>query len=191
MAKRRRKDYTAPPTGELWAWLSLELLASIAWRRASQHCRKFIEYLILQHFDHGRNENGNLMATYDQLRPWGIRQVLIHEAIEEAIFLGLVVRTQEGRNPLQMGGRAPAKYRLTFYGEDDTTPATNEWKRHEAREEIHATTKATYKDKTIRPGNEFTLPGREDGTENIKAWQKDARAARRTATNGQPWSAAK
>ena len=71
-------------------------------------------------------KNGALMATHDQLIAFGLSRRLVSEAVRELVFLGLV-RAVRGR--LTRGGvKAPNLYRLTFYADNDGSPATNEWK---------------------------------------------------------------
>ena len=87
--------------------------------------QRLISFLLLDHQAHAGTENGNLMATYDQLEDYGLSRRLISYAIAEAEFLGLIRVNRGGR--LAMSNQ-PSTYRLTFYIDRDGNPATNDWK---------------------------------------------------------------
>ena len=72
-----------------------------------------------------RWENGNLKATYDQLKEWGLTRSQIRPAIEEADFLGLVRFVRGGR---WAGSNQPSTYRLTFWADREGNAPTNDWK---------------------------------------------------------------
>jgi hypothetical protein len=115
-----------PPEGEPWVWLTRDLLASPAWRARSVNTARLLDFLMIEHMNHGGNENGNLVATHTQLREYGLNANAIREAVEEAAFLGLIRFERGGR---WAGSNQPSRYRLTFLaGHDDNKP-TNEWKR--------------------------------------------------------------
>ena len=120
------KKIIGPPKGEPWAWLTTELLASPAWRMRSINTVRLIDFLLIEHRNHAGGENGNLLATYDQLTDYGLSRRWIKAAILEAVFLGLVKVTHEGG--MYAGNNQPSTYRLTFYASRDGSPATNEWK---------------------------------------------------------------
>lgn len=122
----KEKKIWGPPKGEPWAWLTTELLASPAWRQRSINTIRLIDFLLIEHRNHAGLENGNLMATYDQLVEYGLTRSEIKAAIFEAEFLGLVKVTYEGGR--YAGNNQPSTYRLTFYAGRDGSPATNEWK---------------------------------------------------------------
>ena len=87
--------------------------------------RRLVERQI-EHANHAGTENGNLMATHEQLVEFGLSRRLIADAIKELVFLGFV-RVERGRF-VKDGVKAPNLYRLTFYAEAEGRPATNEWK---------------------------------------------------------------
>ena len=122
----REKKIWGVPKGEGWAWLTTELLASPAWRLRSINAAQLIDFLLIEHRNHAGRENGNLMATYDQLEEYGLTRSEIKAAILEACFLGLVKVTYEGGR--YAGNNQPSTYGLTFYAGRDGSPATNEWK---------------------------------------------------------------
>ncbi len=75
--------------------------------------------------NHAGIENGNLMATYDQLVAYGLTRSAIRMAVEKAKFLGLIRVKRGGRWACT---NQPSTYRLTFQADRDSNPPTNEWK---------------------------------------------------------------
>jgi hypothetical protein len=119
-----------------WAWLPRDLLASEAWRSMSIHCRRFIDFLMIDHCAHAGRENGRLQATYNQLVRFGISRRHIARAIRETTDRGLVRVTRAGGLFGVESRRTPSLYRLTWIG--TAYPAaqpTNEWRRYQ-REKI-------------------------------------------------------
>ena len=80
----------SPPPGESWIWHTLELRRSKAWQGRSIGCTRLIEFLELEHLQHGANENGRLFAPYSQLEAFGISRRTINDAILEAESRGLI-----------------------------------------------------------------------------------------------------
>jgi hypothetical protein len=115
--------------------LSLELLTSSAWRGRSVHCTRLIDFLMIEHLQHGGSENGWLLATYDQLVNFGLHRRYVHAAITEAERLGLVVVERGGRKGRTR--RHASKFRLTFLpsreinleGHPYYAMPTGEWRR--------------------------------------------------------------
>lgn len=120
----KRAEAMRPPAGTAWAWVTDELLNSLAWRSQSVNCRKLIDFLMLEHCRHAGQENGNLMATYDQLVDYGLTRNCIAPAIWEAEKLGLIRCRHGGR---YNGSNAPNRYTLTWIGTLDGPPL-NVWK---------------------------------------------------------------
>ena len=67
-----------------------ELLDSWNWRTMSINCFRLINYLELCYLSSGGEENGNLIATYNQLEKYGIVRKYIKSAISEAQKRGLI-----------------------------------------------------------------------------------------------------
>lgn len=130
-------DVNKAPEGESWIRLTALRLASMAWRARSVNAMRLLEFLELEHMNHGGKENGRLKAPYAQLVDFGISRRLINPAITEAEALGLL-RVERG----QLRGRqmrADSLYRLTylpFSQQDRATGSTvwcsptDEWKRY-------------------------------------------------------------
>ena len=122
----RIKKLKAPPKGEPWCWLTSELLGSAAWTAMSPNTTRLVHFLMVEHMNHAGTENGNLLATYDQLAEYGCSRRLVSEAIAEATFLGLVSVERGGR---WADTNQPSRYCLTWlYSDRDGTSATNRWK---------------------------------------------------------------
>ncbi len=115
--------------------LTAELFRSPAWRYRSINCVRLINFLMIDHLQHNGKENGNLMATYDQLVEFGIGRRFVRETIEQAERLGLIEVERLSRRTFT--DTYPSRFRLTFlpdkvinekghiyYGEP-----TNEWRR--------------------------------------------------------------
>ena len=115
-----------PPKDEPWSWLTREILISPAWRMQGINCRRFVDFLLLEDQNHAGTENGNLLATYDQLMEYGLTRSEIKAAILEAGFLGLVKVTHAGGR--YAGNNFPSTYLLTFYPDRDGAPPTQQWK---------------------------------------------------------------
>ena len=116
-----------------FAWQNRELLTSPAWRAMSINTVRLINALQVDHMGHAGTENGNLMATYDQLITLGASRSCLTEAIAEAEFLGLIDVEPGGR---WVNSNQPSRYRLTWlYNDCDDIPATDEWE-HVTKEAI-------------------------------------------------------
>ena len=125
LSGNRAKKLLGPPKDEPWFWLTRELVSSPAWSSRSINCVRLIDFLMAEHMNHAGLENGNLMATYDQLTAWGLTRSKICAAIDEAGFLGLV-RVERGGRWAETN--QPSIYRLTFRADRDSNPPTNDWK---------------------------------------------------------------
>jgi hypothetical protein len=126
MNKRLRKKL-GPPEGEAWVWHSLILKSSMAWRTKSINLGRLLDFLEIEHMKHAGQQNGQLVAPYDQLVKFGIGRRFILPAILE----GEEHRLIEVDHGLCManGTRAPSRFRLTYLPANEE-PATDEWKRY-------------------------------------------------------------
>ncbi len=86
-----------PPKGEPFVCMTRELLVSVAWRARSANAARLIDFLLVEHMNHAGTENGNLKATHEQLRAYGLSANSIRDAVEEAEFLGLLQFERGGR----------------------------------------------------------------------------------------------
>jgi hypothetical protein len=126
----QERKLMGPPPNVPWVYIPRDLLMSDAWRGMSVHCRKFIDFLMIEHCNHAGRENGKLQATYDQLSASGLARKRIASAIREAVDRGLVDVTRRGGLYGAVAHRTTSRYRLTWIG--TLVPAcgpTNEWQR--------------------------------------------------------------
>lgn len=104
-----------------------ELKKSPAWRSLGPQTRELLEFLEVEHMDHGGACNGDLLAPYDQLEQWGLRRRAIRQAIDEAVAFNLLRVTYHGYST-----RKPSRFRLTYvpyYDEEGVGCApSNEWR---------------------------------------------------------------
>jgi hypothetical protein len=126
-----REKRNRPPEGEPWVWMTRSLLESDAWRTAPPTTRRFVEFLMVEHSNHGGCENGKLIATFEQLEKWGIRRKSIPKAQRDAIRRGLVYRTEKGCRSAGRG-RRPHRFGLSWYAGYDGSAPPNRWKAYRA-----------------------------------------------------------
>jgi hypothetical protein len=105
-------DVAGAPDDQPWTWQSIELRRSHAWRERSINCVRFLEFLEIENMRHAGTENGDLLATYDQLVNWGITRRLIRPTIEEAERLKLVEVRWGARKAYAKTN--PTRFRLTY-----------------------------------------------------------------------------
>lgn len=107
-------------------FIDLALLQSPPWQVAPPEVKLVVLRLVQEHHEHGGNENGDLIVTYDQFEAYGISRRRIKWAIDAAKALGFI-KHQRGAAYGEIS-RA-SRYLLTFRPSavDDGLP-TNEWK---------------------------------------------------------------
>ena len=114
-------EVPGPPDGQQWVWQTRALRSSDSWRSQSINCRRFIDFLLLEHMAKGLKANGLLMAPYEQLEAFGIGVRYIADAIREAEELGLA-------DCFRGGLRIATTYALTWIPSHEGSPATNRWR---------------------------------------------------------------
>jgi hypothetical protein len=120
MSDKRRSGKTEP-----FVMLPRDLIKSDAWRKQNLMCRRLIDFLMLEQMAHGGTKNGDLLATYEQLEEFGLRDNSIAGAIREAEQRGLVSCRHGTRN-------IPSRFTLTWLPHRDGTPASNRWREYRA-----------------------------------------------------------
>jgi len=130
---RKRKARSLPTGSGFCVPLPIGLLASPAWAATSRQTRRLVDALMIEHGEHGGEENGNLKAPYDTLQARGMRRADIKRAICEGAALGIIEATLGRRS--HGAKRLPTVYRLTWLGTPDGLAATNEWKAIKTDEE--------------------------------------------------------
>jgi hypothetical protein len=124
------------PDNESCVQFPLRLLTSDAWNSMPINCRRLIDFLLIEQCNHAGLENGNLVATYDQLDAYGIARRFIPKAISDAEKRGLIVAYRKGR--ISYNKSYENRYTLTFlkakYKERNGgvyySAPTNEWKKY-------------------------------------------------------------
>jgi hypothetical protein len=126
VSKRGRRT-NHPPDGVAWIWHTIELVSSPAWRTRSINCRRLIDFLEIEHLQHGGVENGSLLAPYSQLVSFGIGRRFIHGAIKVAEQRGLIQVDRGGRKGVVL--TEVSRFRLTYHW--TRTKAQGLWNWHE------------------------------------------------------------
>jgi len=117
---------TQPPADQGgWIAETKLFLESAAYRSLSINARRVLDRLKLEHIDHGRAENGELIVTHQQFIEYGATPDFVGDGIDECVFKGLV-KVRRGR--AGNGTAHPNVYTLTFDGTSDGLGATNEWR---------------------------------------------------------------
>jgi hypothetical protein len=116
-----------PPEGTSWCWLTVDMLASPAWRALPGNAMKIVMRIALEHLRHGGVENGQLPVTYQDFARWGVRKNSVREAQLVAIRLGFVDRTSVGEVPWHGDIRSPSTFGLTWLPRYDGVPPSNRW----------------------------------------------------------------
>ena len=143
IAGHRRRNQIA---GQFSAVL-IETLDSPAWRVLSLSARRVLDRVRIELGRHAGHESARLPVSYDDFEAYGIERHCIAAAIREAVALGFLRITREGRAG-NAEHRQVAFYQLTFVNNTDGEPLTHEWKgsrlwlRHAQRRRLRATSPA-------------------------------------------------
>ncbi|WJR67252.1 hypothetical protein QTA58_00315 [Neorhizobium sp. CSC1952] len=128
-----RKNSRPPSQGaasadssQRWQWLTVELLSSPAFRTLSPNASRAFFRIIIEHAAHGALENGKLIVTHPQFVEHGVTGEYVADAIDELEYKGLI-KIKRGR--AGAGTAHPNLYTLTFSGDYEGAPATNEWRK--------------------------------------------------------------
>lgn len=125
---------TSPPRGEVitadssqrWQWFTVEFMQSPAFRLLSRNANTALFRIVVEHVCHGAVANGHLLVTHQQFAEHGVTGEYVADAIDELAYKGLIV-VQRGR--AGNGTAHPNEFRLTFVGDLEGAPATNEWRK--------------------------------------------------------------
>jgi len=133
-----------------------EMLRSGAMRALSVHARRALDRIMIEHMDHGGQENGRLKVTWSDFERFGVHRHYIAQALAELVSVGLIAVEDPGRAIIWGESRGnPAIYRLKWLPvcePDNFRPATNEWRRFEEDiEAAAAAIKATGMMRSTRP----------------------------------------
>ncbi|MBX5093163.1 hypothetical protein [Rhizobium lentis] len=125
------RKHTAPPSvsddGSLrWQWLTIQLLESPAFTSLSANaCRAFFR-VVIEHVAHAGLENGRLVVTHPRFVSYGVTGEYVADALDGLEYKGLL-KVRRGR--AGSGVAHPNLFTLTFVGDHEGAPATDEWKR--------------------------------------------------------------
>lgn len=123
-----------PPPGESFVWFTRSMMESPSWSALSINGRRILDRLILEQLSHAGTENGNLIATHEQFREFGVPGNAVRPAVDELVFLGFIRCERGGR---WAGKNTPSRYRLTWLGDRHGAAPSNEWL-HVSIEQIEA-----------------------------------------------------
>jgi hypothetical protein len=127
---KQRKRLNAPPTKQPWAWFTLEILSSDAYRSLSGNAMKILNRILIEHMNHAGLENGRLPVSYDDFVKYGMRRHAIRPALNELIAAGFIRISQPGRRVHGEDQGRMAEYRLTWLPvatPADFQAASNDW----------------------------------------------------------------
>lgn len=124
--RRRRAHHMGPPPQSQWAWKTVEMLWSPAFRALSLGAHRALARLELELARHGGAENGALPCTVDHFSEYGMHRHSVAPALRELEALGFI-EVKRGRAGNGMW-RSPNLYRLTYRPTDAADP-TDDWKR--------------------------------------------------------------
>jgi hypothetical protein len=91
--KRIKEKLNAPPHGP-WMPIGREMLRSGAMRALSLHARRALDRIMVEHMDHGGQENGR---TWQDIEKFGVHRSFIKRALGELAAVRLVAIEQPGR----------------------------------------------------------------------------------------------
>jgi hypothetical protein len=94
---RHDRKANSPPEGEAWAWVTLPMMQSAAYRALSPSARRVLDRIVREHMEQGGKENGRLKVTWRNFRDAGVLDRRITGAIAEVEALGWAKRTTFGR----------------------------------------------------------------------------------------------
>lgn len=128
------RKFTAPPRAndesgdstQRWQWFTIELMESAAFTSLSANASRAFFRIIIQHTAHAALENGKLVVTHPQFVDYGVTGEYVADALDELEYKGLV-KVQRGR--AGSGVAHPNRFTLTFVGDYEGAPPTNEWRR--------------------------------------------------------------
>jgi hypothetical protein len=153
MSRRRLKRNAI---GENFAWRTIAMLESPAYRELSHAAHRAMARLEIELSSHGGKDNGRLVCTFGDFEKYGVRRHSIGPGLRELVALGFIEVTEQGR----AGNgeyRKPNRFRLTWRDTEDA-PRTDDWKRiptvAEARTLAEAARRASPKPTTRRGRNQ-------------------------------------
>ncbi|MGG7578268.1 hypothetical protein [Rhizobium sp. Nf11,1] len=125
------RKHTAPPSGNddsslRWQWLTIQLLESAAFTSLSANASRAFFRIIIEHTAHAALENGKLVVTHAQFVSYGVTGEYVADALDKLEYKGLI-KVRRGR--AGSGVAHPNLFTLTFVGDHEGAPPTNDWQR--------------------------------------------------------------
>jgi len=109
-----------------WAWRTIEMMESPAFRALSHSARRILDRLEIEIAHHGGKDNGRLPCTFDHFAEYGVDRHSIAPALREVEALKFIEVTERGRAG-NAEYRRPNLFRLT-YRPVGRALATDEWR---------------------------------------------------------------
>ncbi|WP_441254289.1 hypothetical protein [Bradyrhizobium sp. 613_E4_N2_2] len=135
----RKRDKSIP--GQ-WAARIIEMLESPAYRVLSVSAHRVLSRVEIELAHHGGQDNGRLPVTYADFESYGIDRHCIAPAIREAVALGFLEITAQGRAG-NGEWRRPNYFRLAYKpAKGHPGHGTNEWRQFSTTEEALAVARA-------------------------------------------------
>lgn len=131
LPRASKAKLNAPPAGQPWSWMTLEMMNSDAFRSLSINARRVLDRIQIEHGQHRGLENGRLKVTWNNFVKFGVGRRFIKRALGDLLAAGLIAIVQPGRRPRGQDRGDPTQYRLTYLPvaePNDFFPPTNEWK---------------------------------------------------------------
>jgi len=160
---KMREQFRSPPRysnaelGQAWAWFTEELLSSPAFVTLSPNAMRAFFRIVIEYLKQGRMRNGDLVVTHANFCAYGVSQNYVADAIDELCYKGLI-RVRRGRSA--EGTPYANKFRLTYLGDDEGAPWSNDWRKcsreaaatwPEAREKLKAERRSKVEQKRKSP----------------------------------------
>ena len=92
-----------------WAWRTIEMMESPAFRALSHSARRILDRLEIEIAHHGGKDNGRLPFTFDHFAEYGVDRHSIAPALREVEALKFIEVTERGR-----AGNAEYRNRIYF-----------------------------------------------------------------------------
>src|SRR5215510_10795022 len=143
-AGRRRHFRRNNDISKQWASHPIAMLQSPAWRVLSLAARRLLDRVAIELAAHGGRASDKLPVTFADFEEYGIRRHSIKPAIREAVALGFLRITRQGRAGNAEFRRASC-YQSTYLNNADGPAAapTHDWKRITTLQEARAIAAAT------------------------------------------------
>jgi hypothetical protein len=138
--RRTPKPVRQQRSSEPFWMLQLSVLVSPAWQVLNLNARRVLDRIVIEHLNHGGQNNGNLPVTYQNFEDYGIERHSIMPALKELTALGFIKITRKGSYG-NAEFKRPSLYEVTLFpirselSGQEAIPAVNSWRRLDTLEE--------------------------------------------------------